>query len=119
MKRSSGLGVLYIIAAIILVAWGIVTFKQWYDLSGWLLMFFFFSIAFAFQSNSFLKGLSFTMMIIGVVAFAMYHPQYFTTIGKFKLSILIIPLLQLIMFGMGTELSLRDFMNVMRMPRGI
>jgi BASS family bile acid:Na+ symporter len=49
----------------------------------------------------------------------MYHPQHFKTIGSFKLSSLIIPLLQIIMFGMGTELSLKDFANVIRMPKGI
>ena len=58
-------------------------------------------------------------MILAVVSLAMYHPQYFKTIGDFKLSALIIPLLQIIMFGMGTELSLKDFANVIRMPRGI
>jgi bile acid:Na+ symporter, BASS family len=58
-------------------------------------------------------------VIIGVVSFAMYHPEYFKTIGSFKLSALIIPLLQVIMFGMGTELSLKDFANVIRMPKGI
>ena len=82
-------------------------------------MLFFFSLAIAFRGNKFLKGLSYTVMIIGVVSFAMYHPQYFKTIGTFKLSVLIIPLLQIIMFGMGTELSLKDFVNVVRMPKGI
>jgi BASS family bile acid:Na+ symporter len=32
---------------------------------------------------------------------------------------LIVPLLQVIMFGMGTELSIKDFNNVLRMPKGI
>lgn len=82
-------------------------------------MLFFFSLAIAFRGNTFLKGLSYTVMIIGVVTFAMYYPQQFVTIGHFKLSALIIPLLQIIMFGMGTELSLKDFANVLRMPKGI
>jgi BASS family bile acid:Na+ symporter len=59
------------------------------------------------------------MMIFAVVSVAMYHPAYFKTIADFKLSALIIPLLQIIMFGMGTELSLKDFANVIKMPRGI
>ena len=82
-------------------------------------MIFFISLAIAFRSNKFLKGLSYTLMILAVVSLAMYHPQYFKTVGNFKLSALIIPLLQVIMFGMGTELSLKDFANVIRMPRGI
>ena len=56
---------------------------------------------------------------MGVVSVAMYYPQYFKTIGDFKLSALIVPLLQIIMFGMGTELSLKDFAQVLRMPKGI
>ena len=49
----------------------------------------------------------------------MYYPQYFRTIGNTFLSVFIIPLLQIIMFGMGTELSLKDFANVVSMPKGI
>jgi BASS family bile acid:Na+ symporter len=82
-------------------------------------MLFFFALAVAFRGKQLLKGLSYTVMIIGVVSFAMYYPQYFVTIGTFKLSVLIIPLLQIIMFGMGTELSIKDFINVARMPKGI
>ncbi len=119
MKGKSSYRLFYIIALVILLGWLFATFQQRHDLAGWLLMLFFFSLAIAFRGNRFLKGLSYTVMIIGVVSFAMYHPQYFKTIGSFKLSALIIPLLQIIMFGMGTELSLKDFVNVVRMPKGI
>jgi len=90
-----------------------------HEWGGWVLLAFFISLAIAFRSNRFLKGLSFTLMILAVVSVAMYHPEYFRTVGDFKLSGLIIPLLQIIMFGMGTELSLKDFANVVKMPRGI
>ena len=119
MKGKSIYFLFYGAAIILLLAWAFFTFKQLNDWAGWLLMLFFFSLALAFRGNQFLKGLSYTVMIIGVVSFAMYHPQYFKTIGNFKLSALIIPLLQIIMFGMGTELSLKDFVNVVRMPKGI
>jgi bile acid:Na+ symporter, BASS family len=119
MKRKSIHTIFYLAAFIFLIAWLILTIKQSHNLAGWLLMLFFFCLAIAFRGNQFLKGLSFTVIIIGVVSFAMYQPQYFKTIGSFKLSALIIPLLQIIMFGMGTELSLKDFVNVVRMPKGI
>ena len=109
----------YITAAVFLIAWLVVTILQSNEWGGWLLMLFFLSLAIAFRGNRVLKGLSYTLMIIGVVSLAMYYPQYFKTVGGFKLSALIIPLLQIIMFGMGTELSLRDFANVIRMPKGI
>ncbi|HET9746436.1 MAG TPA: bile acid:sodium symporter family protein [Chitinophagaceae bacterium] len=109
----------YLVAAFLLIAWISVTIKRLHNWGGWLLILFFFGLAVAFRGNKFLKGLSYTVMIIGVVSFAMYHPEYFVTVGDFKLSNLIIPLLQIIMFGMGTELSLKDFANVVRMPKGI
>jgi BASS family bile acid:Na+ symporter len=119
MNKKAVYNLFYVGAAVLLIAWLFVTMQQSHNWAGWLLMLFFFALAIAFRGNQFLKGLSYTVMIIGVVSFAMYHPQYFVTIGDFKLSKLIIPLLQIIMFGMGTELSLRDFANVVRMPKGI
>ena len=46
-----------------------------------------------------MKGNYFTLVIIAVVSLAMCFPQYFKTIGDFKLSAFIIPLLQLISNG--------------------
>jgi BASS family bile acid:Na+ symporter len=119
MNKKTVYNIFYLVAAVLLIGWIILTLRQSHNWAGWLLMLFFFALAIGFRGNQFLKGLSYTVMIIGVVSFAMYHPQYFVTIGDFKLSKLIIPLLQIIMFGMGTELSLKDFANVVRMPKGI
>ncbi|MCB0607861.1 MAG: bile acid:sodium symporter family protein [Lewinellaceae bacterium] len=66
-----------------------------------------------------LKGFSFTFSIFAGVALALTFPQYFVKIGDFKLSRLILPLLQIIMFGMGTALSWKDFARVAKMPKGI
>ena len=66
-----------------------------------------------------LKSISFTLMIFVVVIAGMFYPQYFKHIGSFKLSALIIPLLQIIMFGMGSELSLKDLATVIKMPKAI
>jgi bile acid:Na+ symporter, BASS family len=119
MNKKSIFNLFYLVSAVLLLAWIIVTIKGINSWAGGLLMLFFFGLAVAFRGNQFLKGLSFTVMIVGVVSFAMYYPQHFVAIGDFKLSKLIIPLLQIIMFGMGTELSLKDFANVVRMPKGI
>ena len=86
---------------------------------GWILMGIFTVVALLFRRSPTLKGFSFTVIIFAAVSLAMYYPAYFTHIGSFKLSRLILPLLQLIMFGMGTELSLKEFRNVVRMPKGI
>jgi BASS family bile acid:Na+ symporter len=91
-----------------------------YDaLGGWVLVLFFISLAIAFRDNDKLKGFSFTTMIFGVVSAGMYYPQYFVYAGSFKLSVLIIPLLQVIMFGMGSELSLRELATIIKRPKAI
>jgi BASS family bile acid:Na+ symporter len=49
----------------------------------------------------------------------MYYPQYFTSAGDFQLKRMIVPLLQIIMFGMGSQMSFSDFTGVIRMPKGV
>ena len=119
ISKKSFFTVFYILAIILLLAYVFTLVQQIHDWSGWLLGLFFISLAIAFRGNKFLNGLSYTVMIIAVVSVAMYYPQHFKTVGDYKLSSLIIPLLQVIMFGMGTELSVKDFANVIRMPKGI
>jgi len=109
----------YFLAAVLLLTYIVMTISSLHQFSGWLLMLFFFILAIAFRGNKVLRGLSYTVIILGVVSVAMYYPQYFKNVGDFKLSALIVPLLQIIMFGMGTELSLKDFAQVLRMPKGI
>jgi len=87
--------------------------------SGWLLMLFFMSLALVFQKADKLKGFSFPLVIFAVVSLTMYYPQHFISIDGFKLSKLIIPLLQIIMFGMGSELSLQELATVFKMPKKI
>jgi len=117
--KKTGYHFFYIPAGIFFVAYMFITLQNEYSWAGWLLMLFCICLAIAFRGNKILRGLSFTALILGAVSLAMYYPQYFKNIGTFKFSALIIPLLQLIMFGMGTELSLKDFANVVRMPKGI
>lgn len=119
MKGRPVYNVFYLLAALLFIAWIIVSLLDIHKWGGWLLMLSLVGAGIGFRGNKFLKGLSFTVIIIGIVSLAMYNPGYFKTVGNFPLSALIIPLLQIIMFGMGTELSLKDFGNVLRMPRGI
>lgn len=66
-----------------------------------------------------LRAHSFTIWIFAGVAAAMYYPSYFQEMGGFDLNRLIVPLVQVIMFGMGTAMSVRDFAGVVRSPRGV
>jgi BASS family bile acid:Na+ symporter len=58
-------------------------------------------------------------MIFGAVTIALTYPQYFVEINGFPLGKMITPLIQVIMFGMGTAISVEDFIGVARMPRGV
>jgi bile acid:Na+ symporter, BASS family len=118
VKRSVH-SIFYILAALFLIAYIGVSIAALHQYAGWSLMLFFVMLAIAFRGNKVLRGLSYTVIILGVVSLAMYYPQYFKNIGGLKLSALIVPLLQIIMFGMGTELSMKDFVQVLRMPKGI
>ena len=63
-----------------------------------------------------LHGFGFTLSVIVAVALAMTWPQLFRSYGRFETKVLIVPLIELIMFGMGTTLSLGDFTRVLKMP---
>ncbi|MEO5564584.1 MAG: bile acid:sodium symporter family protein [Chitinophagaceae bacterium] len=117
--KKSPFNFFYIPAIVFLIAYAVVSFLKMHEWGGITLALFFFSLAFAFRGHTFLKGFSFTVMILAVVSLAMYYPDSFKKIGSMESSVLIIPLLQVIMFGMGTELSLKDFADVLRMPKGV
>lgn len=72
-----------------------------------------------FRGYEQLKGFSFTIMIFAAVSSALYYPDYFIMWGDFKLTGLIIPLLQIIMFGMGASMSMKDFVAVVKTPKGV
>jgi BASS family bile acid:Na+ symporter len=66
-----------------------------------------------------LKQLSFTIWVFAAVAVGLYYPHYFHQVGSFKFTNLIVPLIQLIMFSMGTEMSLKDFAAVVKTPKAV
>jgi BASS family bile acid:Na+ symporter len=87
--------------------------------TGPLVLVFFCVLAVAFRLHPSTKGFSFGMVIFAMVALGMYYPSLFIEYQGFQLSVLIIPLIQVIMFGMGTSMSLSDFIGVARMPKGV
>ena len=66
-----------------------------------------------------MKTYTFTISIFVAACIAYCFPQYFIEINGFPLKKLIIPLLQIIMFGMGTTMSREDFLGVVRMPKAV
>jgi len=80
---------------------------------------FFLFLGLFFRGNEQLKGFSFSVVIFAVVALAMFFPGYFQEINGFKLTQLINPLIQMIMFGMGATLSWKDFAAVAQSPKSV
>ena len=76
-------------------------------------------LAIAFSRYASLKIFSFTIWIFAAVTLAMFYPHLFTEIGEFSTKSLIVPLLQLIMFGVGSTMGLKDFEGVVRMPKPV
>ncbi len=87
--------------------------------SGPAVVFFFLLLALAIRGHKKFKGFSFTVLVFAAVSVSMFYPAFFTNIGEFQLKSLIVPLLQLIMFGMGTAMSIKDFAGVVKMPKGV
>jgi BASS family bile acid:Na+ symporter len=119
MNKKTVYKLFLLLAAVFLAAWIVVTVQQMHDMAGWFLAAFFMSLAIAIRGNKLLKGLAFTIIIFATVSIALYHPEYFINWGGYKLSGLIIPLIQVIMFGMGTSMSVKDFAAVVKTPKGV
>lgn len=76
-------------------------------------------LAIGMRGQAFLKGFSFTILILAAVTTSLFYPALFIQWGSFELKSMIVPLLQLIMFGMGTAMHLRDFLGVIKMPKAV
>src|SRR5664280_2747478 len=98
MKMYLALAVLLAIAEIVLLSFS----KGSLPISGLILFVMFYALAFTVQRTEKLKGLSFTFQIFAFVSLTLYFPQMFTDWG-FNTNSLIVPSIQVIMFGMGTK----------------
>src|SRR5690606_34662429 len=76
-------------------------------------------LAVSFRGFQALRGLTFTTSILGVVAFSLYYPEYFKEYRGFELATLITPLIQVIMFGMGCSMGVKDFVALARSPKSV
>ena len=74
------------------------------------------SLALYCMGHPFLKSFAFTVWVFAFVAASMVYPRAFMSWFAVDLGILIVPLIQIIMFGMGTTLSVADFGRVFKMP---
>ena len=112
------------VSAIVTVAAGVAGKTTWI---GPVLTACFLSLALAASTGrGILSQLAFTIWIAAGVVVAMCFDTWFITfpsqlpvLGGREMSIVFIPVLQIIMFAMGTTLSVGDFTRVFRMPIGV
>ncbi len=102
-----------------LLAIGTLIFGNGQSITGLFVIGAFVCLAIGGQSTPTIKQMSFTIWVFAAVAVGMFYPQYFQKIGDFKFTSLIVPLIQLIMFTMGTEMSLKDFEGVIKTPKAV
>lgn len=88
-------------------------------LIGPLLAILFVFTALGFHGFEHTKKFAYTIWIFAAVTLSMNYPEVFQSIGDFQLKVLIVPLLQIIMFGMGSQLSIKNFEGVIKMPKGV
>jgi BASS family bile acid:Na+ symporter len=111
--------ILLLVSALFIICAGLSHLLDFSDVSGLLLISGLISLALAVRGFEKLKGFSYTLWIFTAVTASMFFPQYFISVGNFQLKKLIVPLLQLIMFGMGSQMSFSDFTGVIKMPKGV
>ena len=77
------------------------------------------SLAVAALGSARFQRLSFTLGVLAFAACAISYPRVFISWGGFELKRAIIPLVQLVMFGMGTTLACGDFARVVQILRAV
>jgi BASS family bile acid:Na+ symporter len=110
---------LLIISGLLIISSGLSVVLEISNATGLLLISGLISMALAVRGFEKLKGFSYTLWIFTAVTASMFYPHYFISIGGFQLKKLIVPLLQIIMFGMGSQMSFSDLTGVIRMPKGV
>lgn len=120
MKKQRLFYKIFLIAAILcLIIFLFLYFTHREKLTGPFLTGFFVLLAISLQGFEKFKSFSYTIWIFAAVTASMYYPSYFQQVGNFELKKLIVPLLQIIMFGMGSQMSVNDFTGIIKMPRGV
>ncbi len=74
-------------------------------------------IAFYLSKN--LKPYLYTLLVAGFSLAALLFPGSFTNFGSLELTLLITPLIQFVMFGMGCTMTIRDFLAIAKSPKGV
>lgn len=119
MKKKITFQILLGLAALAALVFGFAMLTGKNEWLGPSLVAFFVFLAFGVRGHPVSRGFSYTIMIFAAVSISMFYPGLFIKWGDFELQTTIVPLLQIIMFGMGSQMSFRDFAGVVKMPKGV
>ncbi len=119
MKNFTIHRLLLTVSLLLFILFAVFYFLEKYEWTGPFLILGFISLATAVRGYTTFRGFSYSLWIFTAVTVSMYYPEYFLSVGDFQLQLLIVPLLQIIMFGMGSQMSLKDFAGVAKMPKGV
>ena len=111
-KSILGVAIISFVLTIVFIVWGGI------ENAGISMISAFTASALYGYTNKKYKKLAFTFWVFAFLAAAMYYPFLFTNWG-FNTKVLVIPMLQLIMFGMGTKLNMKDFKAEIAKPKGL
>lgn len=89
------------------------------DKAGIILSVFWLVLAVQINKTNRYKGFAYTILILMAVTISMTFPRFFTNWGGFELKNLIVPLLQIITFGVGSTMRISDFKDIVKMPRAV
>lgn len=117
MKKFNGIQVIIIFA--VFISSMILFLNDRYAAGGLLLTLFWLLVAAKMATLAHLKKFSYTTVILAAVTVSMTFPQYFLSAGDFQFKRLIVPLLQLITFGVGCTMSWHEFAGVLKMPKAV
>ncbi len=118
-KNQKSFRILLFSALFFLVLSGVLLALNYGAYAGPSFVLFFLFLAIGVRGYPAFRGFSYTILIFAAVTISMLYPAYLQRIGDFEFQSLIVPLLQVIMFGMGTAMSAKDFLGVIRMPKGV
>ena len=119
MLRPFGKIILPVSLCLLIISAGLLMVDSHRLLAGALLSLSFALTGLSMLQNPLLKSTAFTFFIFAAVSCALFFPDYFVQLGDFSLKQLIIPLLMLIMFGMGCSMNWRDFAAVVQSPKAV
>lgn len=118
MKKALRNGSFSLVGAALLLA-TILFIRSDYSNGGLALTVFWLLLAITFGQIESLKKFAYTIIILAAVTGAMTFPLHFVSVGDFQLKKLIVPLLQIITFGVGCTMSLHDLSGVLKMPKAV